>query len=66
LSPIANWASAKQHRRGGDREQAQEHLITAMTMYRELGMTYWLEQAEAELRQLGWAWRTMLRATTSA
>ena len=43
----------KLHRRGGDREQAQEHLITAMAMYREMGMTYWLDQAEAELRQLG-------------
>jgi tetratricopeptide (TPR) repeat protein len=42
----------KLHRRRGDREQAQEHLITAMTMYREMGMTYWLEQAEAE-RELG-------------
>jgi class 3 adenylate cyclase/tetratricopeptide (TPR) repeat protein len=28
-------------------EQAQEHLITAATMYREMGMTYWLEKAEA-------------------
>jgi tetratricopeptide (TPR) repeat protein len=25
---------------------AQEHLTTAVTMYREMGMTYWLEQAE--------------------
>jgi hypothetical protein len=32
-------------------QQAQEHLTTATTMYREMGMTYWLEQAEAELRQ---------------
>jgi class 3 adenylate cyclase/tetratricopeptide (TPR) repeat protein len=43
----------KLHRRRGDREQAQEHLTTAMAMYREMGMTYWLEQAEEELRQLG-------------
>jgi tetratricopeptide (TPR) repeat protein len=43
----------KVHRRAGDCEQAQEHLTTALTMYREMGMTYWLEQAEAELRQLG-------------
>jgi hypothetical protein len=34
----------------GKREQAQEHLTTATTMYREMGMTYWLEQAETELR----------------
>jgi hypothetical protein len=30
------------------REQAREHLGTAITMYREIGMTYWLEKAEAE------------------
>jgi tetratricopeptide (TPR) repeat protein len=35
--------------RGTDkREQAREHLATATTMYREMGMTYWLEKAEAE------------------
>jgi class 3 adenylate cyclase/tetratricopeptide (TPR) repeat protein len=34
--------------RTGKREQAQEHLTTATTMYREMGMTYWLEKAEAE------------------
>ena len=31
------------------REQAQEHLTAATTMYREMGMTYWVEKAEAEL-----------------
>jgi len=40
------------YRRTGKREQAQEHLSTATTMYREMGMTYWLEQAEAEIRVL--------------
>jgi class 3 adenylate cyclase/tetratricopeptide (TPR) repeat protein len=35
------------------REQAEEHLATATTMYREMGMTYWLEKAEAEMRELG-------------
>ena len=35
----------------GRREQAQEHLTTATTMYREMGMTYWLAQAEKELGQ---------------
>jgi class 3 adenylate cyclase/tetratricopeptide (TPR) repeat protein len=29
------------------REQAREHLTTAATMYRDMGMTYWLEKAEA-------------------
>jgi hypothetical protein len=39
--------------RAGDRERAQEYLTTATTVYREMGMTYWLAQVEAELRQLG-------------
>jgi class 3 adenylate cyclase/tetratricopeptide (TPR) repeat protein len=43
----------KLYRRTGKREQAQEHLATATTMYREMGMTYWLEKAEAEMRELG-------------
>src|SRR5262249_46763184 len=42
----------KLYRRTGKREQAQEHLTTATTMYRELGMTYWLEKAEVELQAL--------------
>jgi len=39
----------KLYRRIGKREQAQEHLATATTMFREMGMTYWLEKAEAEM-----------------
>jgi tetratricopeptide (TPR) repeat protein len=42
----------KLHRRRSDREQSQRYLTTAIRMYREMGMSYWLEQAEAELRQL--------------
>jgi hypothetical protein len=42
----------KLYRRTGRREQAQEHLTTATTMYREMGMTYWREKAEAEMREL--------------
>jgi tetratricopeptide (TPR) repeat protein len=40
----------KLYRRTDKREQAEKHLATATTMYREMGMTYWLEQAEAEGR----------------
>jgi tetratricopeptide (TPR) repeat protein len=36
-------------RRIGKRTQAQEHLTTASTMYREMGMAFWLEKAEALL-----------------
>jgi hypothetical protein len=35
----------KLYRRTNRREQAREHLATATTMYREMGMTYWLEKA---------------------
>ena len=48
-----HFGLGKLHRRMGDRKQAQEHLTTAMAMYREMGMTYWPEQAKAVLRQLG-------------
>jgi tetratricopeptide (TPR) repeat protein len=40
----------KLYRRTDNREQAQEHLTSATAMYREMGMTYWLEQAGAELK----------------
>jgi tetratricopeptide (TPR) repeat protein len=43
----------KLYRRTGKREQAQEHLATATAMYREMGMTYWLEKAEAEMTKPG-------------
>jgi tetratricopeptide (TPR) repeat protein len=35
------------YRRAGDAAKAQEHLTTARSMYREMGMTFWLEKAEA-------------------
>jgi hypothetical protein len=40
------------YRRTGKREQARERLTTATAMYREMNMRFWLEQAEAELREL--------------
>jgi hypothetical protein len=42
----------KLYLRTDKREQAQEHLATATTMYREMGMRFWLEQAEAEMKEL--------------
>ena len=42
----------KLYRRMDKHELAREHITTATTMYREMGMTYWLEQAEAETRVL--------------
>jgi class 3 adenylate cyclase/tetratricopeptide (TPR) repeat protein len=40
------------YRRMGGRQEAQDHLTTATTMYREMDMRFWLEQAEAEMRGL--------------
>ena len=33
----------------GAHAEAQEHLTTAATMYREMDMRFWLEKADAEL-----------------
>ena len=40
-------------RRTCKRQEAQEHFSGAPTMYREMDMQIWLEQAAAEMRQLG-------------
>jgi tetratricopeptide (TPR) repeat protein len=42
----------KLYRRTGKPQEAQEHLTTATTMYREMDMRFWLEQAGAELKGL--------------
>jgi tetratricopeptide (TPR) repeat protein len=43
----------KLYRRTGKRQEAQQHLATATTMYREMDMNFWLEQAESENMELG-------------
>jgi hypothetical protein len=40
---------AELYGRTGQRAQVQDHLTTARTMYREMGMTYWLERLEREV-----------------
>jgi tetratricopeptide (TPR) repeat protein len=47
----------KLHRRSGNADQAREQLTEALKMYREMDMTHWLEQAEAQMRQLDLATR---------
>ena len=42
----------KLYRRTGQREQAREHVTTATTMYREMDIRFYLEQAEAAMREL--------------
>ncbi len=39
-------------RRTHQRQDAQEHLTTATTMYREMDMRFWVEQAETEMGEL--------------
>ena len=39
-------------RQAGRREEAQEHFTTTTTMWREMDMRFWLEEAEAEMRGL--------------
>jgi class 3 adenylate cyclase/tetratricopeptide (TPR) repeat protein len=39
------------YQRTGTREQAQEHVATAATMYREMDMRFWLEKSEAEMKE---------------
>jgi len=41
----------KLSRRTGRHEHAQEHLATATTMYRDMGMQFWLQKAEAEMKE---------------
>jgi tetratricopeptide (TPR) repeat protein len=38
-------------RRIGKREQADKHLTTAATMYREMDMRFWLEKAETDIKE---------------
>ena len=45
-----HFGLGKLYRRTGKREQAQKHLTTAMTMYRDIDMRFWLEPAETELK----------------
>jgi transcriptional regulator with AAA-type ATPase domain/tetratricopeptide (TPR) repeat protein len=41
------------YRRTGQRQEAQDRLSTATTMYREMDMRFWLAQAEGEIEELG-------------
>ena len=52
LAAHCHLGLGKLYRRTGKPEQAREHLITATTMYREMDMPHWLEQAEVEMSGL--------------
>ena len=52
-SAHCHYGLGKLCRRTGNSEQAQEHLTIATTMYREMDMRFYLEQAEAAMRESG-------------
>ena len=43
-----HFGLSKLYQRTGSTEQAREHLTVATSMYREMGMQFYLNQAEAE------------------
>jgi hypothetical protein len=49
LAAHCHFGLGRLHRGDGDAVTAQGHLTTAATVYREMGMTFWLEKAEAAL-----------------
>jgi tetratricopeptide (TPR) repeat protein len=53
LAARCHLALGKLYLRTGSRQEAQEHLTTAISMYREMDMRLWLEQAEGEVGALG-------------
>ena len=55
MRPLAghcHFHLGKLFRKTDQQEQAREHLTRATAMYREMDMRFWLDQAEAEMRQL--------------
>jgi tetratricopeptide (TPR) repeat protein len=44
-----HFGLGKLYRQTNKREQAREHFTTATTMYRDMDMQFWLEQAEVEI-----------------
>jgi tetratricopeptide (TPR) repeat protein len=51
LAAHCHFHLGKLFRKGDQYEQAREHLTTATTMYREMDMRSWVDQAEAEMRE---------------
>jgi class 3 adenylate cyclase/tetratricopeptide (TPR) repeat protein len=48
-----HFGLAKFYRQTKKGEQARQHFTTAITLYREMAMQFWLEKAEVEMRELG-------------
>ena len=50
LAAHCHLGLGKLYRRIGDRTKGDESLVTAIAMYREMDMGFWLDKAEAELK----------------
>jgi predicted protein tyrosine phosphatase len=48
-----HFGLGKLYLRTGEAGEGREHLTIATAMYREMDMRYWLEQAEAEIQEVG-------------
>jgi tetratricopeptide (TPR) repeat protein len=46
-----HFGLGKLYRKAGQRPEAERHLTAATTMYREMDMRFWLEQAEAAMKE---------------
>ena len=49
LAAHCHFSLGKLCQRAGNRVEAQEHLTVATTMYRDMDMAFWLEEAKAEM-----------------
>ena len=54
LAARCHFGLAKLYRQTNKPDQAREHFTTATTMYREMDMQFWLEQAEVRIES---TWR---------
>ena len=50
LAAHCHFGLGKLYRRTGDQAKADEHLAGAQAMYREMGMGFWLEKADTNLK----------------
>src|SRR5262249_6001571 len=52
LQAHCHWGRGRLYLQAGQSEQARAALATAIDMYRDMEMTFWLPQAEAALTQI--------------
>ena len=50
LQAQSHFALGELAKKAGEQRGAQEHLSTALSMFREMGMQFWLDKAESELK----------------